>query len=196
MSKETKGIIGKRIAISRRYQGLTQKTVAEGVGISVREFRRIEKGEVTISLDLVETLAEKFGFEPFFLCSGRTTCDILLKRALQVIPNDLLEEEYSEVFRAVYGSECSEDDEGSPDLRKILEELNDLILYGYDHYSDEVLREERDISIFTQMYISAAPKRVKRGSKREIGDVTDEMIRNIYDINNYQEWYGTQKVAE
>lgn len=67
--KDTKRLIGERIAMLRRAQGLTQNELAEKVGIDGRHVSRLETGKSYPSLDTLVVMADILNAElqDFFL---------------------------------------------------------------------------------------------------------------------------------
>ena len=115
---------------------------------------------------------------------------------MEIIPPELLEKEYSELYHAL----CELEENESGDIRnwdEICEDIWRLAKYGHDHFDGEVSHEGYEVNFFTQILIAATPERLKKGSKRrKDGELTEEMIRRINDINNYPEFRKKLKEAQ
>jgi len=56
-----KAVLGGHVKDIRLSRGLTQEQLAEAIGVTVRYFAGIERGERNLSLDSVDTLATQLG---------------------------------------------------------------------------------------------------------------------------------------
>ena len=71
-------LIGQTIRQLRLQRHLTQSALAETIGYSTRNIRRIET-EGTTSIDVVNTFAQFFGVEALDILEGVSFCFILYK---------------------------------------------------------------------------------------------------------------------
>jgi transcriptional regulator with XRE-family HTH domain len=66
-------IIGERIRKQRAFTGLSQENVAEELGMSTGNYGKLERGEITISVNHLYAIAKVFKIHPadFFFDSPR-----------------------------------------------------------------------------------------------------------------------------
>ena len=76
-------LVGKSIKQLRLSRNWTQDYLADTVGYSVRNLRRIEN-DGTTSIDVVNTFASIFGVSALDILSGDVFCFYVIKKALTV----------------------------------------------------------------------------------------------------------------
>ncbi|EIJ44003.1 putative transcriptional regulator [Beggiatoa alba B18LD] len=62
--------IGKRLLYLRESKGLNQEEISDSVGISLRAYQNYERGERTISKELIHALLSTYGVDPVWLLTG------------------------------------------------------------------------------------------------------------------------------
>ena len=78
-------MLGFRIAMLRREQGLSQAELARRLHISASAVGMYEQGRREPSLDLVVALAKELGVSTDFLLTGKTMCGNNLEKHMFVI---------------------------------------------------------------------------------------------------------------
>ncbi len=164
MKVDYKVKLGERLQILRKYRGYSQEYVAEVLDISVREYRRMEKGEVNVSLDTICELIDKMDYDSGFLVLGTMTVDTYLNKAMMVMPDEMYNE-YLE--KLVVGSdEVAEAYDAGEDIseksRDVLEVVKEIAKYGMEHWRDPDLREGTSIDFFTNYITRKTPERIQR----------------------------------
>ncbi|OYO14023.1 helix-turn-helix domain-containing protein [Enemella evansiae] len=59
--KALKKVLGEQVRAIRLARGLTQERIAEQLGVTVRYYAGLERGERNLSLSSVDALAEQLG---------------------------------------------------------------------------------------------------------------------------------------
>ena len=156
--------LGHRLQILRRYAGFSQEYVAETLDISVREYRRMEKGEVNVTLDTVCSLIEKLDFDTGFLVLGTLTVDTYLNKAMSVMPEEMYDD-YLEKLVSM-SQEIEEGYESGVDVSEKTKKFFDIVVeisrYGMGHWEDPNVREEAKDDFFTHYLVKNTPERIQR----------------------------------
>lgn len=170
MKVDYKVKLGERLQILRKYRGYSQEYVAEVLDISVREYRRMEKGEVNVSLDTICELIDKMDYDSGFLVLGTMTVDTYLNKAMMVMPDELYNE-YLEKLVLWSDEICEAYNEGediSEKSRYTLEVVKEIAKYGMEHWRDPNLREGTPDDFFTNYIVRKTPERIKRNRIQRI----------------------------
>lgn len=164
MGKKVDGEMGQRISLLRRHRGFTQEYMAEELGISTREYRRIEKGDVDLYQSMIVRIGSVLGMDSIYLYTGKTSYDMCLKRAFEVMPEEK-RKQVSELFGDIDESKMPDEKYRDEKWREFCDCMNSLVYYGKDHYNDERLREVPDVDVYARLLVATAPKRGGRGAK-------------------------------
>ena len=133
--------------------------------ISDREYRRMEKGEVTIYTETLSKLCD-MGFDAEYLFSGRLSLDVYIERAYATMPDDMFEDNLKRI-NAIFQKHDLETVNGKgiskQDLSEVLGIFEELIRYGHDNYLEFSLpNREEHFNVFTDLFRKRIPKRIRR----------------------------------
>lgn len=142
--KEAIKKIGERIREEREFNKLTQKQVAESLGISDRQYRRIENGESDISVKYIFKLHE-IGFDTTYILDGTSAADIAVTKGLERMPEDMYNELLEKLEEAVEKLKADRSD------KSLFEVFREIAEYGTKHSEDEAVRKLPKMDLFSRL---------------------------------------------
>ena len=142
--KEAIKQIGERIREEREFNKLTQKQVAESLGISDRQYRRIENGESDISVKYIFMLHE-IGFDTTYILDGTSAADVAVTKGLERMPEDMYDESLKKLEEAVEKLKADRSD------KSLFEVFREIAEYGTKHSEDEAVRKLPKMDLFSRL---------------------------------------------
>lgn len=142
--KEAIKKIGERIREEREFNKLTQKQVAESLGISDRQYRRIENGESDISVKYIFKLHE-IGFDTTYILDGTSAADVAVTKGLERMPEDMYDESLKKLEEAVEKLKADRSD------KSLFEVFREIAEYGIKHSEDEAVRKLPKMDLFSRL---------------------------------------------
>lgn len=138
--------VGERLRKIRAVLNLTPAEIAEKIGMTIDEYLKYEKGEDSLVISQVMTIAELSPMiDRGYIIEGRMSYDFYIEAAMKKIPKDEMQKLLDEFGITTTNLETMSEED-------IVKYNMKLYEYGVKHINDEDLREVPSINIFTQMF--------------------------------------------
>ena len=152
MSEDIAKEVGKRLRFERNIRHLSQEEMAFRLGISDRQLRRYEKGEVQMPLAILYRLFWDFEIDLNYLIAGEFAEDHYVITATAVMPQDLLDKLIVPIY---------ESSQSPTALLEMSDEIYErdmrffgiMACYGQMHGNDKQLREPLRVPYFLMYHV-------------------------------------------